>query len=177
MPVLGLRLRPARSVFQLEEGPPLPGFRHPWLSSGEAFVSRSTSRTLEMAAAGCLSWNGAAQSASSRTERRWQRHFWTFEGLITTSGPEQGLLGLAFHPNFANNGQFFIYYTATDKANTVARYTMSADPNVADPNSGSILFALPDTRDNHNGGMLAFGPDGYLYIGTGDGGAARRPGS
>jgi glucose/arabinose dehydrogenase len=101
--------------------------------------------------------------------------FLDVRGLITTSGPEQGLLGLAFHPNFANNGQFFIYYTATDKANTVARYTMSADPNVADPNSGSILFAIPDTRDNHNGGMLAFGPDGYLYTGTGDGGAAGDP--
>jgi glucose/arabinose dehydrogenase len=101
--------------------------------------------------------------------------FLNVRSLITTGGSEQGLLGLAFHPNYAANGQLFIYYTATDKANTIARYTVSADPNVADPNSGVVLISIPDTRDNHNGGMLAFGPDGYLYIGTGDGGGAGDP--
>jgi glucose/arabinose dehydrogenase len=108
-------------------------------------------------------------------EETLQTPFLNVRSLITTSGSEQGLLGLAFHPNYANNGQFFIYYTATDRANTVARYTVSADPNMADPNSAVVLFAIPDTRDNHNGGMLAFGPDGYLYIGTGDGGGAGDP--
>src|SRR5262249_43444822 len=70
-------------------------------------------------------------------------------------------------------GIFFIYYTARDGgANTVARYRVSSDPNRADPNSATILYAIPDPAPNHNGGMLAFGPDGYLYVGHGDGGGA-----
>ncbi|MFN0073829.1 MAG: PQQ-dependent sugar dehydrogenase [Chloroflexota bacterium] len=101
--------------------------------------------------------------------------FLNVRDLITTSGSEQGLLGLAFHPGYAQNGQFFIYYTANDGANTVARYYVSADPNMADPGSASLLMAIPDSRSNHNGGMLAFGPDGYLYFGTGDGGGAGDP--
>jgi glucose/arabinose dehydrogenase len=101
--------------------------------------------------------------------------FLDVRNLITASGQEQGLLGLAFHPNFASNGQFFIYYTAADRANTVARYSTSVDPNVADPDSAVVLFAVPDIRPNHNGGMLGFGPDGYLYIGMGDGGGGGDP--
>jgi glucose/arabinose dehydrogenase len=88
---------------------------------------------------------------------------------------EQGLLGLAFHPDFANNRQFFIFYT-TANANIVARYTQSeSNPNVADPN-GEIILSIPDFAGNHNGGMIEFGPtDGYLYIGTGDGGGGGDP--
>jgi glucose/arabinose dehydrogenase len=87
---------------------------------------------------------------------------------------EQGLLGLAFHPNFATNRQFFVYYTAMN-ANIVARYTQSAsDPNKADP-TGEVILSIPDFASNHNGGMIEFGPDGYLYIGTGDGGGGGDP--
>jgi glucose/arabinose dehydrogenase len=91
------------------------------------------------------------------------------------SGSEQGLLGLAFHPDFANNRQFFVYYT-TNNANIVARYTQSAtDPNKADP-TGEIILSIPDFASNHNGGMIEFGPkDGFLYIGTGDGGGGGDP--
>lgn len=93
-------------------------------------------------------------------------------------GREEGLLGLAFHPDYANNGWFFIYYTAPDSSeNIVARYTVSGNPDVADPNSRQevIAFSHP-SASNHNGGMIAFGPDdGYLYIGTGDGGGSCDP--
>src|SRR5262245_54240853 len=63
---------------------------------------------------------------------------------VTSSGIEQGLLGLAFHPLYATNGRFFVYYTATDGANTLAAFQVSSDPNRADPTSGQILFSLPD---------------------------------
>src|SRR5262249_47287517 len=94
---------------------------------------------------------------------------------IIVSGGEQGLLGLAFHPNYVQNGRFFVAYTATNGDNTVAEYHVSADPNQADSSSGRVLIAIPDFATNHNGGMLAFGPDGYLYFGTGDGGGGGDP--
>src|SRR4051812_36658923 len=92
------------------------------------------------------------------------------------SGGEQGLVGLAFHPDYRNNGRFFIYYTRRgDGALVIAQYGVSADPNVADP-AESVLLTIPHpVNTNHNGGMLAFGPDGYLYIGVGDGGSENDP--
>jgi hypothetical protein len=84
---------------------------------------------------------------------------------------EQGLLGLAFHPQYASNGRFFVFYTRTgDGTLVIAEYRVSADPNVADPMETVILTIPHPTATNHNGGMLAFGPDGFLYIGVGDGG-------
>ncbi len=90
---------------------------------------------------------------------------------------ERGLLGLAFHPNFAENGHFFVNYTNREGTSVVARYTVSAeDPNVADPNSAITLLTLGQPYANHNGGHMAFSPnDGYLYISFGDGGAADDP--
>ncbi len=91
------------------------------------------------------------------------------------SGGEQGLLGLAFHPNYAINRQFFVFYT-TDDENVVARYYVSeTNYNKADP-AGEVILRVPDFASNHNGGMIEFGPhDGYLYIGTGDGGGGGDP--
>lgn len=89
---------------------------------------------------------------------------------IIVSGGERGLLGLAFHPGYARNGRFFVFSTAANGDNTLAEKRVSADPNRADPASGRVLFAIPDPCANHNGGVIAFGPNGYLYIGTGDGG-------
>ncbi|HYU26747.1 MAG TPA: PQQ-dependent sugar dehydrogenase [Thermoanaerobaculia bacterium] len=90
---------------------------------------------------------------------------------------ERGLLGLAFHPHYAANGLFFIYYTAPSGDVTVARYSVSAsNANVADPASGAVLLTIPHSQfANHNGGQLQFGPDGYLYAGIGDGGNAGNP--
>jgi hypothetical protein len=89
------------------------------------------------------------------------------------AGGEQGLLGLAFHPEHEINGRFFVFYTrALDGALVIAEYHVTANPNVADPAEKIILTIPHPTNTNHNGGMLAFGPDGYLYIGVGDGGGA-----
>jgi len=89
---------------------------------------------------------------------------------IATDG-EQGLLGLAFHPQYATNGRFFVYYTrAGDGTIVIAEYRVSADPNIADTTEQVLLTIPHPTNTNHNGGMLAFGFDGYLYAGVGDGG-------
>ncbi len=94
---------------------------------------------------------------------------------IASSGGERGLLGLAFHPDYETNGEFFVNYTnSTSGATTISRYTVSADPDVANP-LGDIILVIPQPFPNHNGGWLSFGPDGYLYIATGDGGDANDP--
>ncbi len=91
---------------------------------------------------------------------------------------EQGLLGLAFHPNYTENGYFYLHYTANNDDGIVARYSVDPNnPNIADPESEVILMTLEQPYSNHNGGCLKFGPDGYLYIGTGDGGSANDPGN
>ncbi|GAB3919775.1 PQQ-dependent sugar dehydrogenase [Larkinella terrae] len=90
-----------------------------------------------------------------------------------SSEGEMGLLGLAFHPDFAKNGYFYIYYTRRNPLESViARYKASTngEPTVV-PSSGTVVLRFDQPYDNHNGGKIAFGPDGYLYIATGDGGA------
>lgn len=90
---------------------------------------------------------------------------------------EEGLLGLAFPPNYADKGYFYVYYTRLDGNNQVSRFHLGPNPDIADPNSEEeLLFLHHPTYRNHNGGQLVFGPDGYLYIGTGDGGGAGDPG-
>ncbi len=91
---------------------------------------------------------------------------------------EEGFLGFAFHPKYKDNGEFFVYYTTKDAPQTsvVSRFRVSKDnPNVADPNSEEELMRIKQPFWNHNGGTLAFGPDGYLYIALGDGGKADDP--
>ncbi len=92
-------------------------------------------------------------------------------------GGEQGLLGFALHPNYAQNGYFYVDYTADNPPRTViARYQVSqTNPNTAEQNSELILLQINQPFSNHNGGQLAFGNDGYLYIGMGDGGSAGDP--
>ena len=92
------------------------------------------------------------------------------------AGGERGLLGLAFHPDFATNRRLFVHYSrAGDGSTVVSELTAAADLQSADPGSERVLFTVPDPFVNHNGGQLAFGPDGYLYIGLGDGGGAGDP--
>lgn len=91
---------------------------------------------------------------------------------------EEGLLGFAFHPNYKKNGQFFLYYTSAKDPHTsiVSRFRVSkTDPNVADPDSEEELMRIKQPFWNHNGGAVAFGPDGKLYIALGDGGSANDP--
>jgi glucose/arabinose dehydrogenase len=95
---------------------------------------------------------------------------------LVTAGGERGLLGLAFHPRFRENGFFFVNYTDRSSDTVVARYRVSAtDPNRADPGSAVRVLHIDQPFFNHNGGQLQFGPDGYLYIGTGDGGGGGDP--
>lgn len=89
---------------------------------------------------------------------------------ITTRNSEQGLLGLAFHPQYAENGFFFINYSDRKGDTVIARYQSSGTSNQANPESETVLLHVDQPYPNHNGGGLAFGPDGFLYIGLGDGG-------
>ena len=91
-----------------------------------------------------------------------------------TAGGEQGLLGLAFHPDYASNGFFFVNYTDEAGDTVVSRFERSS-ASAADPSSETILLRIDQPYANHNGGALAFGPDGYLYIATGDGGSGGDP--
>ena len=101
--------------------------------------------------------------------------FLDLSSVVSCCG-ERGLLGLAFHPRYASNGRFFVDYTNKNGDITLARYSVSSDPNRADPASGVVLLTIPHPDfSNHNGGQLQFGPDGYLYVGTGDGGSGGDP--
>jgi glucose/arabinose dehydrogenase len=92
-----------------------------------------------------------------------------------STGNEQGLLALAFDPAYATNGRFVVNYTDRSGDTHIAAFTVSADPDRADPASERLVLGVDQPFDNHNGGQLAFGPDGYLYIGLGDGGGGGDP--
>lgn len=101
--------------------------------------------------------------------------FLDIEAIVNNTATEQGLLGLAFHPDYAANGQFFVNYTDLNGDTVIAHYTVSSDPALADPASAEILLTIPQPFSNHNGGGIVFGPDGLLYIGMGDGGSRGDP--
>jgi glucose/arabinose dehydrogenase len=96
---------------------------------------------------------------------------------VHTAHNEEGLLGLAFDPDYAANRHFYVYYSAsTPRRSVLSRFTADADdPNVADPGSERVVLEVPQPYGNHNGGALLFGPDGYLYVSLGDGGWANDP--
>jgi len=98
---------------------------------------------------------------------------------LVTFNDEQGLLSMEFHPDYVDNGWFYVYYVdnlTTPGSVTIARYTVSSDPNVADPSSAQIVLVVPNPFDDtHRGGRLEFGPDGYLYAGIGDSGGVGDP--
>jgi hypothetical protein len=100
--------------------------------------------------------------------------FLDVSALLSTGG-ERGLLSVAFHPNYVINGHFYVNYTNTGGHTVIARYTVSNDPNLADPASALSVLTIVQPYSNHNGGQLQFGPDGYLYIGMGHGGDAGDP--
>jgi glucose/arabinose dehydrogenase len=102
------------------------------------------------------------------------RPFFTISGLST--GNEEGLLGLAFHPKFAQNGKLYVDYTTADQATHIVEYRVSAsDPDRVDPTTAREIIRIEHPYSNHNGGNLTFGPDGKLYAGMGDGGSANDP--
>ncbi len=95
-------------------------------------------------------------------------------GQISCCG-ERGLLGLAFHPDFGSNGKFYVDYTDSSGDTRISELVVSTDPDVADASSERVLLTVVQPYSNHNGGSIAFGPDGYLYIGLGDGGSGGDP--
>ena len=103
--------------------------------------------------------------------------FLNITSLVNSGQNEQGLLGLAFDPDYATNGFFYVYYIhgSGSGSSRLSRFHVSADPNVADPSSEVILLTVAQPYWNHNGGCLQFGPDGYLYCGFGDGGSGNDP--
>lgn len=110
---------------------------------------------------------------SSETERA--EIFLDLTGKVFANGQEQGLLGLVFDPGFKSNGYFYINYTSAENT-VISRYSItSTNPSIADPASEKVLLTFKQPFANHNGGQLEFGKDGYLYIGTGDGGSGGDP--
>lgn len=102
--------------------------------------------------------------------------FLDIKSRVDDNNNEEGLLGLAFHPDYKNNGYFYVNYTVSSSETVISRFKVSAsDPNKADPGSELILLRFDQPYGNHNGGQVAFGPDGYLYISTGDGGSGGDP--
>jgi glucose/arabinose dehydrogenase len=100
--------------------------------------------------------------------------FLDLSGTVSGGG-EQGLLGLAFDPNYASNGRFIVDYTNLQGDTRVSAYKVSSDPDLADAASGDTILKVAQPFANHNGGQVAYGPDGYLYIGLGDGGSGGDP--
>lgn len=112
-----------------------------------------------------------SESAATKTT------FLDIQSRVDDRGSEEGLLGLAFHPDFKNNGFFYVDYTASNPSRTIiSRFRISQqNADQADANSEQIVLSFAQPYDNHNGGQLAFGPDGYLYIAVGDGGSGGDP--
>jgi glucose/arabinose dehydrogenase len=163
-----------------------------WTAAREPAPARAAGIQLHLLTSGLSSPVGivSAHDGTGRLfiiEQTGTVRIWTGSALLPTpfldvssmitqpAGSEQGLLGLAFHPSYETNGRFFIQYTDTTGDLVVARYTVSGDPNVANPSGTTILTQAHPSFTNHNGGQLQFGPDGYLYIGFGDGGGGGDP--
>ena len=136
--------------------------QHPADGSGRLFV---------------VEQDGVIQTFRDSTSTTAASVFLDISARVAAAGNEMGLLGLAFHPDYRNNGFFFVNYTATSPLRTVvSRFRVSsADPNVADTSSEEVLLTFNQPYENHNGGQIAFGPDGFLYIATGDGGSGGDP--
>lgn len=107
---------------------------------------------------------------------REKKTFLDIRNQVDDQGNEEGLLGLAFHPEYERNGYFYVNYTAANPNRTViSRFKVSSSQDVADPSSEVILLTFEQPYSNHNGGQVSFGPDGYLYIAVGDGGSGGDP--
>jgi glucose/arabinose dehydrogenase len=109
------------------------------------------------------------------SEKMLEIPFLDIRDRVGTQGSEQGLLGLAFHPDYGNNGSFYVNYTNKDGDSVVSHFQVSSNPDLAEAGSESKLLTIPQPYRNHNGGQLLFGPRGYLWIATGDGGSAGDP--
>lgn len=136
------------------------GVRHAGDGSGRLFVVEKP---------------GIISVLSGNIDKPTREVFIDLKHKVNSKGSEQGLLGLAFHPDYNNNGKFYVNYT-TNQGTVIESYRSRSDgSNLGDPSSGEILLTFKQPFKNHNGGEVAFGPDGYLYIATGDGGSGGDP--
>jgi glucose/arabinose dehydrogenase len=153
--------------YQLKEAYPHLSFDQP-----VEFINPDdgTSRTF------VLAQKGVIHVFPSQSDVKASREFLNITKQVV-SGGERGLLGLAFHPNFKQNGYFYVNYTRGNPLETaISRFQVSkSNPNQADPASELVLLTYQQPYNNHNGGKIAFGPDGYLYISAGDGGSGGDP--
>lgn len=134
--------------------------QHPSDGSGRLFV---------------VGQEGTIHSFPNREDADTAHLFLDLRDRVDDSGTEEGLLGLAFHPDFESNGWFFVNYTSGN-GTRISRFSVAPeDPSRGDPQSEEVILSIDQPYANHNGGQLAFGPDGYLYIALGDGGSAGDP--
>ena len=149
---------PAVVLQPLADGlPDITGIANAGAGDGRLFVTRQGGQV--------VIWDGS---------RILPEPFLDVAALVSCCG-ERGLLSIAFHPGYSSNGFFFVNYTDQQGRTVVARYRVSGDRNAADASSGVILLTIDQPFPNHNGGQLQFGPDGFLYVGMGDGGDANDP--
>lgn len=174
--VMGAAVLGAQATPEAQKPPPLLAVN--------AFPNHSFDKPVDIAHAGderlfVVEQSGVIRVVNGRGPAANINVFLDIKGRVT-SGGEMGLLGLAFHPQYAQNGYFYVNYTTTvetDLTTHISRFQVTADPDQADPASELILLQVSQPYSNHNGGGLKFGPDRYLYIGLGDGGASDDPGN
>ena len=156
------------------------------LEAQRVFPGLTFERPLELTYAGdgsgrlfVVEQKGVVRVFDNDPDVRRTKVFLDIQDVVSRAGNEEGLLGLAFHPQYRRNGQFFVYYSTTPRASVISRFRVSRDDpdraDRADRASEEVLMKIPQPFGNHNGGSIRFGPDGYLYIGLGDGGAAHDP--
>jgi hypothetical protein len=147
----------------------------------EAFPNLTFNRPVDFQHAGdrifIVEQRGLISVFKNESETDDKSVFLNIESRVNDQGNEEGLLGLAFHPDYESNGFFYVNYTAASPRRTViSRFQVSAaDPNRADESSELVILEIPQPFSNHNGGQVSFGPDGYLYIASGDGGSGGDP--
>ncbi|MEW5854400.1 MAG: PQQ-dependent sugar dehydrogenase [Myxococcota bacterium] len=186
---------PVHAEFGLDTRPANPGCRAPERPQGEvnvelvdAFPNLTTLRRvvlLTQAPGDNTQWYavekvGRVQRFTNDPSVSNTSVFANIIDRVESNPSEAGLLGMAFHPNFASNGYVFLSYTASGQngnalTSVISRFRTNAERTQVDPSSEEVLLTVPQFASNHNGGMIAFGPDGYLYIGFGDGGGGGDP--
>lgn len=169
MVALALVIQPVSAQIELQQAFPALTFTRP---VDLQHAGDGTNRLFVVEQRGVISVFENDPGAASKTT------FLDIQDRVDDSSNEEGLLGLAFHPDYENNGYFYVNYTATGPDRTlISRFKVSAnDPNMAEPDSEVVIITIPKPFSNHNAGQLAFGPnDGYLYITTGDGGSGGDP--